>query len=358
MGWNSWDTFMHDVNAHNVKGMADAMVSNGLAAHGYAYFDIDDTWETGRNSQGRILTNGKFPDMKALCDDIHDKGMKFGIYSSPGPKTCGGFEGSYGHEDSDAQSYANRGLGFLKYDWCTYEQVVNKDHPLPNLEKPYAVMRASLDKFNRAMVYSWCQYGMGDSWKWAPALGANLSRTNGDLQDQWGVLASTFESENGHEQFAGPGHWNDPDMLSVDFFDWGRVLPTHLTPNEQITQFSVRCLIAAPLLIGGDAGRLDSFTRALLTNDEAISAAQDPLGQAAGRVAKAGLCEVWARSLSDGTEAATLVHLDGKSNTTTVRWADIGLRGRQPVRDLWLHQDLGTQNGSYSVEVPRMAACC
>ena len=352
MGWNSWDAFTRDIDDKKTRASADAFVSTGLAAHGYQYVNIDDTWEAGRDAQGRIQTNSKFPDVKALCDYIHDKGLKFGIYSSPGPKTCGGYEASYQHEDQDAQSYSDWGVDYLKYDWCSYDDVVKKDHSLPNLKRPYAVMRASLDKVNRDMVFSYCQYGMGDVWTWGAALGGNLWRTNGDLQDDWGDLHGTFESENGHEKYAGPGHWNDPDMLSVGYFNWGPIHPTHLTPNEQITQFSIWSLIAAPLLIGGDVTRLDPFTLALLSNDEAIDVDQDPLGHAAGRVAQVGNTEVWARPLLDGTHAVGLVNVDSDTATVTVHWSDLGITGPQTVRDLWLHKNVGTYNGSYSVEVP------
>ncbi len=243
-------------------------------------------------------------------------------------------------------------MDYLKYDWCTYDNVVHKDHSLPNLQKPYAVMRQSLDKVNRDIVFSFCQYGMGDVWTWGAQVGGNLWRTNGDLQDEWGSLRYTFEAENGHEKYAGPGHWNDPDMLSVGYFNWGPIHPTHLTPNEQILQYSVWSLIAAPLLIGGDVTRLAPFTLALLSNDEVIDIDQDPLGHAAGRVAKDGNLEVWARPLSDGTHAAGLVNADDEATMVTVRWADLGITGPQPVHDLWLHKNVGIYRDFYSVEVP------
>ncbi len=352
MGWNSWDSFTRDVDDKKVRACADAFISTGLAAHGYQYVGIDDTWEAGRDSQGRIQTNQKFPDMKALADYIHAKGLKFCIYSAPGPKTCGGFEGSYQHEDQDAQSYADWGVDYLKYDWCTYADIAGKNPSLDLMQKPYRVMRASLDKVNRDIVFSFCQYGMGDVWTWGAEVGGNLWRTNGDLQDEWGALHDTFESENGREKYAGPGHWNDPDFLSVGIFDWGTVHPTHLTQNEQILQFSLWSLMAAPLMIGGDVSRLDPFTVGLLSNDEVIAIDQDPLGQAAGRTKQDGNLEVWSRPLFDGTHAAGLVNTDDEANTVTVKWSDLGLSGPQKVRDLWLHQDVGSFDEGYSVEVP------
>jgi alpha-galactosidase len=352
MGWNSWDTYNRGVSDKNTRASADALISTGLAAHGYQYVCIDDTWEGNRDAEGNIQTNKKFPDMKALTDYIHAKGLKFGIYSSPGPKTCGGFEGSYQHEDQDAQSYAAWGVDYLKYDWCSYGGIAGKKPSLDAMKKPYQVMRASLDKVDRDLVFSFCQYGMGDVWTWGAEVGGNLWRTNGDLQDNWGELRSVFESENGREKYAGPGHWNDPDFLSAGYFNWGSVHPTRLTPNEQITQYSIWCLIAAPLIIGGDVTRLDPFTVGLLTNDEAIDIDQDPLGKAAGRVSKEGGSEVWARPLFDGGHAVGLVNLDADTANVTVRWTDLGLTGSQKVRDIWLHKDLGTINDSYSVDVP------
>ncbi len=352
MGWNSWDSFTQDVTDQKMRASADAFISAGLASHGYQYVCIDDTWEGGRDAQGNIQLNNKFPDMKALGDYIHAKGLKFGIYSSPGPKTCGGFEGSFNHEDQDAQSYANWGVDYLKYDWCTYSKIAGDNPTLDLLKKPYQVMRASLDKVNRDMIFSFCQYGMGDVWKWGGEVGGNLWRTNGDLADNWDALRSTFEAENGHQQYAGPGHWNDPDFLSVGYFNWGPIHPTHLTPNEQILQYSIWSLIAAPLMIGGDVTRLDSFTCGLLTNDEAIDIDQDPLGKAAVRVEKEGYCEVWARPLVDGSHAVGLINLDDEAQEVTVHWSNLGITGPQNVRDVWMHQNLGKFDDGYSVKVP------
>ena len=210
--------------------------------------------------------------MKATSGYIHSRGLKFGIYSSPGIKTCGGFEGSYGHEDQDARSYAGWGVDYLKYDWCSYESAVQGDHSLPTLQKPYAIMRAALNKTNRDVVYSLCQAGGGDVWKWgaAPAIGGNSWRTTGDIDDNWDSLHSIYESQAHHAAFVGPGHWNDPDMLMVGVVGKGSPHPTHLSPNEQILHISMWCLFSSPLLIGCDMTRMDPFTLALLSNDEAL----------------------------------------------------------------------------------------
>jgi alpha-galactosidase len=363
MGWNSWNVWANSVDAGKVKDAAAEMIAAGLAAHGYQYINIDDTWEGARDAQGNIQTNAKFPDMKGLCDQVHAKGMKIGIYSSPGPKTCGGFEGSFGHEDQDAQTYAQWGFDYLKYDWCSYE-LAHSNHTLPVLQKPYQVMRASLDKVNRDIVFSLCQYGYGDVWKWGndPDIRGNCWRTHDDIDDVWtgtsgwghnrGVY-DIIEAEVGHEKYAGPGHWNDPDMLMVGIVGFGNTHPTLLTPDEQIVHVSMWCLLSAPLLIGCDMTKLDPFTLAILTNDEVLDIDQDPLGQPAGRVSqdKNG-GEVWARELFDGTHAVGLLNTGPDEQVLTVHWSDIGLSGKQPVRDLWLHEDEGFFDGSYSVIVP------
>ena len=363
LGWNSWNVWAERVDAGKVRDAADEMIKAGLARHGFSYVNIDDTWElgrsenTGRDAQGNILTNAKFPDISGLAAYVHAKGLKIGIYSSPGPFTCGGYTASYKHEALDAATYARWGMDYLKYDWCSYGDVVQGDNSLPALEKPYALMGAALANQPRDIVYSFCQYGMGDVWKWAAAAGGNSWRTTGDIDDNWGSLHSIYESQAGHERYAGPGHWNDPDMLMVGIVGKGNVHPTHLTPNEQVLHISLWCLLSSPLLIGCDMTKLDPLTLALLTNDEALDIDQDPLGKPAGLVSKdAHNGEVWARPLFDGTHAVGLVNGDDKPRILTVRWSGLGVAGPLPVRDLWLHKGAGTFTGSYAVEVPAHGA--
>ncbi len=363
LGWNSWNVWADKVDAGKVRDAADQMIAAGLARHGYSYVNIDDTWElgrggeAGRDAQGAIQTNAKFPDMAALSASIHAKGLKIGIYSSPGPTTCANYTASYGHEAQDAATYAQWGMDYLKYDWCSYDGVVHGDRSLPALQKPYTLMGAALAAQPRDIVYSLCQYGMGDVWTWGASVGGNCWRTTGDIDDNWGSLHSIYESQAGHEKSAGPGHWNDPDMLMVGVVGKGSTHPTHLTPNEQVLHLSLWCLLSSPLLIGCDLTRLDPLTLALLTNDEALDINQDPLGKPAGRISKdANDGEVWARPLFDGTRAVGLVNGDTEPRTLTVRWTDIGLSGPQPVRDLWLHKNAGAFSSSYSVEVPAHGA--
>jgi alpha-galactosidase len=356
MGWNSWNVWGCAVDAEKVKTAADWMVKSGLAAHGYAYINIDDCWEKGRDSGGEILTNEKFPDMKGLVDYVHSRGLKIGIYSSPGPKTCGNFEGSWKHEEQDARTYAKWGIDYLKYDWCSYGAVA-KGEGRESYVLPYRVMREALDKAGRDIVFSYCQYGMDKVWEWGAKEGGNLWRTTGDINDSWASLNEITFRQPEISSWAGPGHWNDPDMLVVGRVGWGPSLrPSGLTRNEQILHITAWCLLDAPLLIGCDMTKLDDFTLALLTNDEVLEVNQDLLGRAAKRVSTLGDTEVWARPLSDGTLAVGLFNREYDRTEVVVRWADLKIAGRQPVRDLWEQKDLGGFDGSFAVSVPAHGA--
>ena len=353
MGWNSWNCFACDVTEANVRAAADAMVASGLIRHGWTYINIDDCWEAGRDADGNVLSNQKFPDMKALTDYVHSKGLKIGLYSSPGPKTCAGHEGSYKHEEQDARRYGEWGFDYLKYDWCSYGGIVpNPDHD--GLMKPYQIMRAALDKAPRDILFSLCQYGMGNVWEWGAQVGGNCWRTTGDITDTWSSMAGIGFGQAGHEKFVGPGHWNDPDMLVVGYVGWSaKVRLTRLTPSEQYTHISLWCLLCSPLLIGCDMTKLDDFTLNLLTNDEVLDVSQDPLGRQAGRIAKNGSLEVWAKDLEDGSKAVGLFNRGEDSATITVKWSELGISGPQNVRDLWRQLDLGKFPGQFQTEVSR-----
>ncbi len=352
LGWNSWNCFANAVDDAKVRSAAKAMVASGLVQHGWSYINIDDCWEGTRDKDGSIRTNEKFPDMKALGDYVHAQGLRFGIYSSPGPKTCAGYEASWQHEEQDAKSWAGWGVDYVKYDWCSYDSIA-KDKSLPELKKPYAVMRAALDKAPHDIVFSLCQYGMGDVWTWGAEVGGNCWRTTGDITDTWSSMAGIGFSQNGHEAFAGPGHWNDPDMLVVGKVGWGNLHDTKLTPNEQYTHISLWCLLAAPLLIGCDMAQLDAFTLNLLTNDEVLEVDQDPLGKQAARIAKDGESEVWAKKMEDGSFAVGLFNRAQEARRVSASWKDLGLAGPQRVRDLWRQKDLGSFDGSFATEVAR-----
>jgi alpha-galactosidase len=356
MGWNSWNVWGVAVDQDKVKAAADALVSTGLAAHGFQYVNIDDGWEAGRAADETILTNEKFPDMKGLADYIHSKGLKFGIYSSPGPKTCGGYTGSYQHEEQDARTYAAWGVDYLKYDWCSYEGIA-ADKSLEERQKPYRVMAAALDKCDRDIVYSLCQYGMGRVWEWGRDVGGNLWRTTGDITDAWGSMYNIGFRQAPHHGFAGPGGWNDPDMLVLGWVGWGpRLHETHLSRHEQITHMSLWCLLSAPLLIGCDLTKLDDWTLSLLANEEVTALDQDPLGKQAQRVSRENNTQKWVKPLSDGGKAVGLFNLNQGSLNMTVNWEEIGVSGPQRIRDLWQHRDLGTFSESFAAEVASRGA--
>ncbi len=365
LGWNSWNCFAEAVDDQRVRSAADAMNASGLSQHGWSYINIDDCWEIRpgspdpmlsgepRDANGMINTNRKFPDMHALSAYIHGKGLKMGIYSSPGPLTCAGYTASYNHEGDDARQYASWGIDYLKYDWCSYRRIA-KDQSLPELKKPYLLMRTALDGVPRDIVYSLCQYGMGSVWEWGATVGGNCWRTTGDIRDTWESMSGIGFSQAGHERYAGPGHWNDPDMLVVGKVGWGPALhPTRLTPNEQYTHISLWCLLASPLLIGCDMTQMNDFTLGLLTNDEVLAVNQDPLGVQARRISKDGDLEVWAKKLEDGSHAVGLFNRGRWIKEVTLLWADLGLKGDRIVRDLWRQKDLGTFNGRFFAEVPR-----
>jgi alpha-galactosidase len=372
MGWNSWNCFASAVTDADVRSAADAMVKSGLINHGWTYINIDDYWEVNpskgaddptlqglqRDDKGRIIPNPRFPDMKALTDYVHSKGLKIGLYSSPGPLTCGRCIGSFDHEDEDAQQYGDWGFDYLKYDWCSYSQIVTNEtranYTVPTLRKPYEIMRAALDKVHRDILFSFCQYGMGNVWEWGAEVGGNSWRTTGDIRDTWSSMSGIGFNQNGHEKYAGPGHFNDPDMLVVGMVGWGPKLhPTRLSPNEQYTHISLWCLLDSPLLIGCDMTQLDHFTFSLLSNDEVLDVSQDPLGRQAARVSQDGSLEVWAKDMEDGSKAVGLFNRGKDKAEVKVRWSDLGLTGKQKVRDLWRQKDLGKFNDEFAATVPK-----
>src|SRR5205809_4995465 len=339
MGWNSWNHFAERIDDKMVRGTADALVSTGLKDAGYIYLNIDDTWEGDRDANGVIHPNAKFPDMKALADYVHSKGLKLGIYSSPGPKTCAGFEGSLGHEENDAQTYAQWGIDYLKYDWC--------QQPPSNVEEmkaAYTKMHDALAKTRRPIVLSLCQYGWNKVWEWGPTVGGNLWRTTGDISDRYAVMAEIGFNQNGLEKFAGPGHWNDPDMLEVG--NGG------MNEDEYRTHFSLWAMLAAPLIAGNDLTKMTPYTVEILTNREVIAVDQDPAGKQGFRIAQEGPFEGWMKPMADGSKVVGLFNRQRTVEQMTVNFSQIGIHSVATVRDLWLKKDLGTFNGKYSAYVP------
>jgi alpha-galactosidase len=350
MGWNSWNLFAGKVTDKDVRATADAMVSSGMKDAGYLYVNIDDTWQGERDAQGNIQANSKFPDMKALADYVHSKGLKIGIYSSPGSKTCAKYEGSYGHEAQDAKTYAAWGIDYLKYDLCSFRQNMLAEAPNDPqkanqmMKDAYKKMQQALLATGRPIVYSFCQYGWDAVWEWGPSLGANLWRTTGDINATYDRMTLIGFSQAGLSKYAGPGHWNDPDMLEVG--------NGKLKPDENRTHMSLWVLLAAPLLAGNDLSQMPPETLAILTNREVIAIDQDPLGKQGDRVSEVGPLEIWAKPLKGGDEAVGLFNRNESTLPITVKLSDVGFAGGAKARDIWQAKDLGKIQGSYTANVP------
>ena len=348
MGWNSWNHFRDKVDDATIRAQADAMVSSGMRDAGYVYINIDDTWEGERDAQGNIHPNAKFPDMKALADFVHSKGLKLGIYSSPGAKTCAKYEGSLGHETQDAQTYASWGIDYLKYDLCGLREQM-KAAPSPEaahkiMIDAYIKMHDALRATGRPIVYSLCQYGEDAVWEWGASVGGNLWRTTGDISDNYTRMSDIGFGQAGLAKFAGPGHWNDPDMLEVG--------NGKMNTEEYRTHMSLWAILAAPLLAGNDLTTMTPETESILMNKEVIAVDQDPLGKQGDRVYAEGPIEVWSKPLAGGALAVGIFNRHQKPLTAHVDFTKLGLTGGVQARDLWLHKDLGTLPSMYNVEVP------
>ena len=402
LGWNSWNHFAGKVSEENVRAAADAMVSSGLIDHGWTYVNIDDCWQGERDAEGNIRGNAKFPDLKALGDYIHGKGLKYGIYSSPGTRTCAGFAGSYQHEDHDARTYAGWGIDYVKYDACSYRgimrdrirqrtaallasdqqsayEALNKELDelqrngrrtpeqdtrlkqvnqqreqlaasldpaklkaiaLEEYQVPYRVFGESLAKVPRDIVYSLCQYGDEDVWNWGGALGGNSWRTTGDIQANWKSMTDIGFRQDRLAKYAGPGHWNDPDMLEIGNLG--------LTPEECYTHMTLWCMLSAPLLIGCDMSKMDPLTVSMFSNDEVLAVNQDALGQQGHRLKVEGTSEVWFKQLVDSGLAVALFNR-GERPTEIIVTLDelnsaVGLAQQsatimRQTRDLWLQKN-------------------
>jgi alpha-galactosidase len=371
MGWNSWNCFANEVSADKVKRAANAMVKSGLINHGWTYINIDDFWENNRDSKdqsirgefrdatGNIVTNSRFVDMKGLADYVHGLGLKIGLYSSPGPWTCGGCAGSYGYEKLDAESYAKWGFDYLKYDWCSYGNVIDG---LPNNDptkvsslsynggsvlntaiKPFKLMGEYLRQQSRDIVFSVCQYGMSDVWKWGGSVNGNCWRTTNDITDTWASVKSIALDQDKSAPYAKPGNWNDPDMLVVGHVGWGNPHPSKLKPDEQYLHISLWSLFAAPLLIGCDMEKLDDFTLNLLTNDEVIDINQDPLGKQATCLQTIGELRIYVKELEDGSRAVGFCNFGtDKVELSYTDFEKIGLTGKFNVHDVWRQKDVST----------------
>jgi alpha-galactosidase len=353
MGWNSWNKFgCKGLNEKVVRETADTMVSSGMKDAGYQFVILDDCWQTGRDASGNIVADAeRFPSgIKALADYVHSKGLKFGIYTDAGAMTCAKRLGSIGHEYQDAKQYANWGVDYLKEDWCN-------TLPGQNSESSYTLMRNALADSGRAIVFSICEWGSTKPWLWAGSIG-NLWRATGDIQDCWDCkkdwggngVTQIIDQMNGLETYAGPGHWNDPDMLEVG--NGG------MTKEESRAHFSMWALFSAPLLAGNDISNMTADTKEILLNKEVIAIDQDPLGRQGRRVKKAGDQEIWSKQLENGSRAVVLLNRGPAPTKIAVSWTDIGYPDSLPasVRNLWTANDLGKQTGTYSADVPSHGA--
>jgi alpha-galactosidase len=390
MGWNSWYIHYHRVTDRVMREAADAMVASGMADYGYTYVNIDDCWmrieqqyfeqvknrfanfdmngvigET-RDREGNILPNANFPDMQAMTDYIHAQGLRAGIYTSPGPRTCQRYAGSYQHERLDAEQYARWGFDFLKYDWCSYGQVYKErmkqtGDDLLEKKRPYEEMGDILKTLDRDIVLNLCQYGMSDVWKWGGSVGGNCWRTTGDLGLHRGSRLPGFYhigmNNARHWEYATPGQWNDPDYILIGWVgsarEHGVGKQTTLTGNEQYSYMSMWSLMAAPLFFSGDMAKLDEFTLNVLCNAEVIEVDQDALGRQARPLVMDEETLILAKPMQDGSLAAGLFNLSESPREITVTWEQLGVRGKQRVRDLWRQADIRACEGEYTAEVGR-----
>jgi alpha-galactosidase len=341
MGWNSWNHFAGKVSDATIRATADVMVSSGMKDAGYIYVNIDDTWEGGRDAEGNIQTNTKFPDMKALADYVHSKGLKLGIYSSPGPFTCAGYLGSYGHEEQDAKTYAAWGIDYLKYDWCSAGTVYKNE----DLRPVYQKMGDALLATGRPIVYSLCEYGDGDVWTWGTKVGGNAWRTTGDIQDNWKSMSTIGFSQIKIADYPAAGHWNDPDMLEIG--NGG------MTDDEYRVHMTLWSLLSAPLLAGNDLSRMSQATKSILMNKEVIAINQDTAVKHPKRNPLANNTEVWTRELSDGSAAVALFNRGDSPQTVHISWKDLDLNAPTSARDLWKHADVKLNGDTYAPTVPK-----
>lgn len=371
MGWNHWYAHYDRVTDKMMREAADIMIASGMADVGYQFVNIDDCWMNAakqrdplrvgpaRDAAGNLLPNKHFPDMKALTDYIHGKGLKAGLYTSPGPLTCGGFAGAYQHEAQDAKLFADWGFDFLKYDWCSYGEVAktNRAPELVKFKQPYVLIGGLLQQQSRDIVLNLCQYGMGEVWKWGAEIGGQSWRTAGDLGMELDRIFEVALKNCEHRDWQRPGAWNDPDYIQIGYIGDARAgglpAPCPLTPTEQYSFMSLWALMASPIFYSGDMSKLDEFTLNVLCNSEVIEVNQDPLGQCARIVTLDEDTFLMVKDLADGAIAVGLCNRGDDRVSVTAKWSDLGVKGRQPVRDVWRQKNLGRFTGEFKADVPR-----
>jgi alpha-galactosidase len=373
MGWNSWYVHYNRVSDKIMRGAADAMISSGMADVGYQYVNIDDCWMNAektnkymsdstrigplRDDRGNILPNRHFPDMKAMCDYIHSKGLKAGIYTSPGPSTCCNMAASWQHEEQDAAQFSEWGFDFLKYDWCSYGRLAGKEPPLAELKKPYAQMGEILKRQPRDIVYNLCQYGMGKVWEWGTEVGGHCWRTAGDLGFELDRFFAVALKNAEHGAWSGPGSWNDPDYIQIGWIgsqkndSFSMQQPCLMSGDDQYSYMSLWCMMAAPLVFSGDMARLDDFTLNILCNPEIIDIDQDPLGKCGTVLYRPNDCFLMVKELHDGSKAVGFFNHGKEKRDLTVEWSELNISGQPSVRDLWRQKDLGVFPGNFRTTV-------
>jgi len=339
MGFSTWNHFATAIDDRTIREVAEAMVTTGLRDAGYVYVNIDDGWQGVRDEHGELRANGKFPDMKALADYLHERGLKLGIYTSPGPTSCAGFVGSYGHEEQDARTFAAWGVDYVKYDWCSAGLLYDDDE----MPAVYLKMAQAIRATGRPMVFSICQYGRADVWTWGAEVGGNLWRTTGDITDRWAVMSTIGFGQDELTPFAGPGRWNDPDMLEVG--------NGHMTAAEYRTHVTLWAMLAAPLIAGHDVRRSSPETIALLTNRAVLAVDQDALGRPGRRVVQRGPHEIWTRPLTGERTAVALFNRGETPATIEATLAELGIDERASAVDVWTGRSLGVLEGKLASEV-------
>jgi alpha-galactosidase len=369
MGWNDWYAHYDRITDALMREAADKMISSGMADVGFQYVNIDDCWMNAeknkdpdrvgpfRDAAGNLLPNKHFPDMAALAAYIHGKGLKAGLYTSPGPRTCAGFAGAYQHEAQDAGLFASWGFDFLKYDWCSYGGVAGNPPTLEAMKRPYLLMGHLLQQQNRDMLLNLCQYGMGDVWKWGAEVGGHSWRTAGDLGMELDRVFEVALKNAEHRDWQKPGAWNDPDYIQIGYIGnaWqiGLPGPCPLTPSEQYAFMSLWCLMASPLFYSGDMSRLDDFSLNVLCNPEVIAVDQDPLGACARVVMLDDERFLMIKPLADGSQAVGLCNHGEMEAPVSATWEQLGVSGSRRLRDLWRQKDIGIVDKACTAAVPR-----
>lgn len=368
MGWNHWYAHYDRITDKMMRQAAEVMITSGMADVGYQFVNIDDCWMNApknndpkrvgplRDSAGNIQPNYYFPDMKGLTDYIHSKGLKAGIYTSPGTLTCGGFSGTWQHEEQDARQFAAWGFDFLKYDWCSYDWIAGKNKTLEIYQKPYRQMGTILQQLDRDVVFNLCQYGMGEVWKWGGEVGGHCWRTSGDLGFELDRIFDVALKNSEYRAWSKPGEWNDPDYIQIGWIgNASKMGVPELTPMPAAMQYaylSLWCLMAAPLIYSGDLSHLDDFTLNVLCNPEVIEIDQDPLGNCASVVKLSDNNFIMVKAMADGSKAVGMFNRGKSDAILTADWSQLQVEGKQQVRDLWHQKEMGTFEQKFSATVP------